>query len=135
MAEVIFRNLAKLDGRKDIVVKSAGVMTVNGLPMTPTAKQALKKCGEKLGKGHKSTLFSVTMLGEFDHIVGMTAGHVEAMGGETEIVYSLDKATGCGDIADPFMKSLDVYMECCGQLQVELRKLYGKLVTKAQEAK
>ncbi|MCL2755771.1 MAG: hypothetical protein FWE45_01830 [Firmicutes bacterium] len=128
MAEVIFENLAKKNKRKDIVVKSAGVMTVGGLPMTPTAFEALLHCGEKMGrKTRKSTLFSEVMVYEYDYVICMTGGHKDRIG-MFDNVYTLDDLVGCGDINDPFMQGLKTYTGVCKQLQDALGKLYDKIV-------
>jgi protein-tyrosine-phosphatase len=127
MAEVIFENLAKKNGREDIVVKSAGVMTLNGLPMTDTAAEALKVCGENVGrKKRKSTRYSFKMLPKFDHIITMTRGQKEHIG-LFDNVYTLDELTSCGDVPDPFLQPLDVYVEVCKQLRVALGILWIRL--------
>jgi len=124
MAQVIFENIAKRENRKDIVVASAGVMTINGLPMTPTARVALGNCGQKLGRKKRvSTLFNQGMLGKFDHIVCMTQKHAEVIGVHPN-VYTLDSVCGGGDVYDPFMQGEDVYTAVCGELVVALEKLY-----------
>lgn len=123
MAQVIFENLAKENGA-DIKVASAGTMTLDGLPMTPTAKKALKECGQKMGrKKRASTQFRREFLDEYDHIVTMTAKHADVIG-EHPNVYTLDSVTHCGDIWDPFMQPLDIYVSVCRQLMAELGKLY-----------
>jgi len=132
MAEVIFENLCKKNKRKDIVVKSAGLDAVNGYPMSQTAFEALLHCGEKLGrKKFTSTQFNSNMISEFDYIVCMSLTHkayIKAYIGEYPNVYTLDDLTGCGDIADPFMQTLNVYKRTCQDLQVALAKMYEKLM-------
>ena len=128
MAQVIFENLLKRDKVKGVTVASAGTFTIDGLPMTPTAVEALGVCGEKLGrKARKSRLFKKAMLKRYDHIVCMTAKHAEAIGAHGN-VYTIDQAVGCGDVPDPFMQGLDVYTACCKMLQEALGELYRRIL-------
>jgi len=127
MAAVIFENMARAE-KKKIKVSSAGTHTMDGLPMTDTARMALIECGEKLGKKvRSSTRFKPDMIKKFDHIVTMTHEHALRIG-EHPNVYPLDNAVGCGDIPDPFMQPLPVYINCCKTLQDALRELYSRIV-------
>jgi len=128
MAEVIFANILKKKNKRNIKVASAGTMTMNGLPMTETAREALNICGEKIGRRiMKSTKWNRDMLNEYDHIVTMTQGHADHIG-EHPNVYTLSSVTQGEDIFDPFMQSLDVYVQVCKILQEELKILYGRIV-------
>ena len=126
MAEVIFSNLLKKYGQKGIRVAGAGTMTIEGLPMTPTAKKALKHRGWKIGKGIHSRQFRPEMLMQYDHIVTMTEGHKNIIG-DAPNVRTLSSWVGGGDIADPFMGSLEVYLATCVELEGKLELLLKKL--------
>lgn len=130
MAQTIFENILKKHNRDDITVSSAGTNAGDGMPMTPTAKEALKVCKQRVRRTpHSSTQFNQHMLGAYDHIVTMTnalAGQI----GKYPNVYSLDSKTGCGDILDPYMSPLDVYVNACRMLQVALNQLYKQIVPK-----
>jgi len=127
MAQIIFTNIAKRNSHKGVVVRSAGVATSDGIPMMPTAIEALIECGEKLGrKNIVSTRFSYDMLKKYDHIVTMTEGHARSIGDYAN-VYSLGNAIGAGDVNDPFMQGREVYEETCKELQEALEDLYIKI--------
>jgi len=122
MAEVIFRNLCEKNGRKDIIVRGAGTYACD--EMTPEAMEALKICGEVVPKKPiRATQFEAGMLSEFDYIICMTRRHVQQIG-TRENVKTLDEFAGCGDIFDPYMYPLDVYIEVCKKLQGALKKFY-----------
>jgi len=136
MAEVIFENLCKKHKRKDITVKSAGVDTIDGYPMTQTAFEALLHCGEKMGRKQRtSTRFNNDMIENFDYIICMTKAHknhiiffMEQYGVTPSNVYTLGELVDCPDIADPYMQTLPIYRRTCEDLQAALKKLYEKLV-------
>jgi len=127
MAQIIFDNLCKRKGRRDIKITSAGLFTIDGMPQTITAVEALIHCGEKLGrKTIKSTLFKPEMIRKQDYIITMSGEHAKRIG-DFEHVKSLNEFTGCGEILDPFGQKIDVYIECCKKLQVALSSLYDIL--------
>jgi len=124
MAQVIFENLCKKNGRKDIVVKSAGLFTLNGLPVAQNATEALIRCGEKLGrKILKTTRYNPKT--KYDLVITMTNDQADKIGAQ-----SLDSLTGCGDITDPFMQPVEVFMTVCKRLQDALVVLYDKICNK-----
>jgi len=128
MAEVIFENMVRAAGRRDITVRSAGVFTMNGMPMTDNAREALTRCNEKLGRRvRKSSRITSKMISTYDHIITMTQAHADRIG-QHHNVWSLDSATGCGDIPDPFMQDIDVYVATCRTLQEACRVLFDKIV-------
>ena len=127
MAQVIFSNLCKRKGRKDIVIKGAGTDTCDGWEMTAEAIQALKLCGEKLPrKVMLSTKFDKVMIEGYDWIITMTHAHSERIG-RYQNVKSLDDVVGCGDIMDPYNYPVDVYVDVCKKLQEALPILYKEI--------
>ena len=128
MAEVIFANLCKKNGLANVVVRGTGTHAYSGEPMTDEACEALRCCGEKVGKTpHQSTLWREDMLDEFDHIVCMTKSHARYIDPEKKCcnVYTLDSVAGCGDIMDPWSYPLETYIDVCKQLQSALEILYN----------
>jgi len=126
MAEVIFRNLCKRRGRKDIFVSSAGAAVEAGLPVIDDTYVALKSCGETIGRRKKSAVqFKPSMIYEYDLIITMTK-FVKRFIGDFENVKTLDEVAGCGDILDPFGYPIDVYIEVCKKLQKSMEVLYNK---------
>ena len=128
MAQIIFENLCKKNKRKGITVKGAGTGAYEGQEMTTEAKQALKLCGEKLPrKPILATGFNPVMVQGYDHIITMTHAHAEYIGKYSN-VKSLDELTGCGDIIDPYLYPINVYIDVCKKLQEALRILYKEIV-------
>ena len=119
MAEAIFRELCK--GRHWIV-RSAGTHAMEGLPMTPNAKKALKKRGVSAPKRHVSTQFSAQMNDEFDWIICMTDGHKSFVESFTE-----PKNLEVLDVCDPFLSPLEIYLQTCEELEDKLKELYEKI--------
>jgi protein-tyrosine-phosphatase len=100
-----------------------------GEQMTPQARTALRLCGETVGDTPRpSTLFTPGMVHEFDHIITMTHDHAREIGAYPN-VRCLDTITGCGDIFDPYMYPVEVYVGVCKILQGALGILYNKLFT------
>ena len=134
MAEVIFANLLKKRERKGVVVKGAGVGALIGEVMSDDAREALKRCGERVGdKPRPNTLFRPQMLQQFDYIICMETEHKQHIvsGGVYNTrakVCTLDELTGCGEVPDPWCKPLDAYIKVCKQLQSACVLLYNVLL-------
>ena len=125
MAQVIFGNLCK---NKKVTVKGAGTGAGDGWQMTREALAALKYCGEKVPrKPLLATRFDKAMIKAYDHIITMTQAHADFIGKHPN-VKTLDEFTGCGDIMDPYMYPLDVYIDVCKKLQGALKILYKEIV-------
>jgi protein-tyrosine-phosphatase len=128
MAQVIFDNLCKKNGRNDVIVKSAGIEADNEKPITQQAVTALKLCGEKMSSEKLlSTRFDTAMIGAFDQIITMTKTHAEQIG-KYPNVKNLDELAGCGDIFDPYLYSINVYVDVCKKIQKALLILYNKII-------
>ena len=123
MAEVIFANLCKANGRRDVVIRGAGTNAQPGEFMTDEARETLKRCGETVpAKPRPSTLFIPKMLNQYDYIICMTQKHKQRIldRGVYNVrakIYTLDELTGCGDVDDPFMHPLEEYIRVCKQIQ------------------
>ncbi|RUS49152.1 low molecular weight protein arginine phosphatase [Cohnella sp. AR92] len=76
MAEAMLRSLTRERGL-DVEVKSAGVSTVNGLPVSPNAAETLRKLGMEQPAG--STSLSGKETEWADLILTMTASHKRAV--------------------------------------------------------
>ena len=127
MAQILFENICKKKGRADIIVKSVGLQAYEGDPMMATARDALKACKEKVGrKKLVATRFRYEMVDEFDWVITMTDMHAQTIGPYNN-VKSLGTMVGCGDVADPYMQSLDVYVDVCKKLREALNELYRRI--------
>jgi len=109
MAEIIFRNICKKNGRDDIIVKSAGTYVTNwresdGDMMLENSKLALVRCGEELPEvPHRATQFTYEMNDEYDYVIDVRR------------------------FPDPFHGSIEVYIDLCKQLQDYCAKLYNEI--------
>ena len=115
MAEIILKNKIKLAGLKGVRVGSAGLYTENGLKMSKNSFEALKKLGYR-PYGFKSRQLTVDMLDKCDMIITMTATHKQMLAG-TKNVYTMDEATGLGEVADPYGQDLACYVRVSHQLE------------------
>jgi protein-tyrosine phosphatase len=104
MAEAMLRKLAA-DGGLAIEVRSAGVSTVDGLPISPRAAEALRKRGVPL-PGVSSSLTPATAEWA-DWILTMTTGHKQAIverfpaaAGKTFTLKELSLSGAAGDMAE-----------------------------------
>jgi len=138
MAEIIFANLCKKNGRTDIIVKSAGTHAHEGEIMAPYTNVALDKCGEKVpSEPVRVTQWRDEMFYEYDHVVCMTGWHESVILARAAMqktkrrikakIYTLDSVAGCGDIADPWCYPLPIYIEVCKVLQNALGMLYDEI--------
>lgn len=133
MAEIYFRELCKRSGNKDVVVDSAGTFAPPFMSMTGAAIEALRECaGIQVKKPRKNKQFKRQMIQEFDHIIGMTEDHVRRIG-DFKNVYTLGRATGCGEVPDPWGNSQEVYTQVFNQIKDALDILYTKLMDKEKE--
>jgi len=127
MAEVIFKTLLKRNNQQGFEIASAGTYSLPGLPMTPTAKDALFLRGWDIAEASKSTLFNFDMLDEYDHIITMTQRHKDAIGHYPN-VKTLSDFVGGGDVQDPFMSPLEYYLKTCEDLEIRIQDLYQVLM-------
>ena len=129
MAEIIFKNILKKNGRDDVVVASAGTHAPTNTTMMPEVAEALKARGERVPrKPIKATQFSHFMYGAYNYIICMTRAHVDHLGNNRPNVFSLDELAGCGDVFDPYLYPLSTYIEVCKLLQKALAVLYNKII-------
>ena len=115
MAEIILKNKIKLAGIKAVRVSSAGLNTTDGLKMSKNSATALKKLGYK-PYGFKSKQLTEDLILKYDLILCMTATHKLMLGG-VKNVYTINEATGVGEITDPYGGDLQVYVKTSHQLE------------------
>jgi len=116
-------------GVRDIEVRSAGVMTVNGLLATAETAQLLKAVSATLER-HRSTPVSVDLLKKCDLILGMTPLHVQhALRMTPEIkgrVFLLKEFTRSDlkkvQIDDPMGNTLEVYKKVFSEIKSACQK-------------
>lgn len=139
MAEALFSRLAEEDkaiNAVDFEVLSAGLYTRDGLPASPEAIEAMKLKGIDLSK-HKSQQIYPDLLRDSDIILVMTESHrqvlLERFPDHLEKTFTLGEFAGYGnEIADPFGKDQNVYIETAQQLENVLYKVIDKLKKEQQ---
>ena len=131
MAEIILKNKIKLAGLKGIRVSSAGLNTADGLKMSKNSAEALKKLGYK-PYGFKSKQLTEELIKKYDLILCMTATHKLMLGG-VKNVYTLNEATGVGEITDPYGGDLQSYVKTSHQLEDACNVIISEIVIKQGE--
>lgn len=139
MAEALFSKLAEEDqaiNALDFEVLSAGLYTRDGLPASPEAIAAMKWKGIDLSK-HKTQQVYPDLLRDADIILVMTESHrqvlLERFPDQLEKVFTIGEFAGYdNEIADPFGRNQDVYMETAQQLENILYKVIDKLKKEQQ---
>ncbi len=114
MAEKICSYIAKQNHLK-IKCASAGLTAVPNQKISENARLALAKLGIKNVR-HKSTVFSLDMLGEYDYCIAMSEKHKNYIGKFKNVLTFSDIIDGAVDISDPYGKDLEEYVKCSKQL-------------------
>lgn len=121
MAERLMKKDLKDLKIKDIKVSSKGIKA-NGDNIAENAKLALKKFGA-LASNRKSV-----KLGKIDeHTIYVTMTDAQKSFIKSKQVMSFKDLTG-KEVADPYGKDLDTYLDCCEQLNDGVRLLVNKII-------
>lgn len=128
MAEIILKNKIKLAGIKGVRVSSAGLNTQDGLKMSKNSSEALKKLGYK-PYGFKSKQLTEELIDKYDLILCMTISHKLMLGGVAN-VYTINEATGIGEIVDPYGGDLQTYIKTSHQLEDACNVIISEIVNK-----
>ena len=130
MARVIAHKVLVESGQPEDLteVRSAGVMTGEGMPMTPEAADALAALGYEPGQ-HRSRQVSAQDVQEADEIFGLTSSHVQALQNAfpnaTQKTRLLDP--NGRDVPDPIGAPAEVYHQTCRTLERLIgQRLAGK---------
>ncbi len=111
-AEVFRSALAQIGKDMDWHIDSAGTWTVEGKPIPPQAAQIARALGVQV-EGHKTRMLNRQMMEEYDLILVMEHGHLEAL--RAEFPFAQNKVrllsevlSGFGyDIPDPAASPLE----------------------------
>ena len=123
MAEAIGRHLldsGAIDGVSErVFTVSAGVATMDGLPVSGDAVAALARLGiEHTGR---STRLTELMVRRADLVLGMTAGHVAAaralVAREPDQIAKIRPMDDAGDIEDPIGLGREAYDQLASSLK------------------
>lgn len=115
---------------KNLDVKTAGVMTVDGLLATPEAIQIMDAVGVDLRK-HRSRKLTPELIKKAELILGMTPFHVQSALRMSSMskgkTYLLKEYTGSdarhSQISDPMGCTLEVYKRVFGEIKSACNKL------------
>jgi len=127
MAEGLFRALAR--DRGDCRALSAGTGALDGLPPSTFATQAMAERGIDISQ-QRSRMLTAELVRQADYILGMTAGHVEAV--TALYPHAIEKTLRLldfddslehfeRDIPDPIGQGIEVYRECCQKIEQGVR--------------
>lgn len=131
MAEVLATKMAEQKGI-NVRFQSAGVATIDGLPMSNNAIHVTKE-KQLDGTLHSSQMINEDLINWADVILTMTENHRQILinnfqKSQNKIYnfasYLYNKNM---DIIDPFGGSVEVYEQCLNSLQVMMEELFSKL--------
>lgn len=132
MAERIMRKLAEENGL-DVDVKSAGILTIDGLDASLNSIKALEEKNIGL-EGFESTMINEELVDNSDLILTMTEVHRDSILMEygydnKDKIFTLSEYIGqTGDVMDPYGGSLDLYRNVAEELESKLLNL-AKILT------
>jgi L-threonylcarbamoyladenylate synthase len=136
MAEGLFRKLLseRLDclpdeiAQKGYLVLSGGVSAVSGMPAAPEAIRLLE--GEQVDlRDHSSQPVTEDLLAQSDHVLAMTAGHLDTLYNEFPMFRGKMRMLSPGrDISDPIGRGWSVYQECGAEIRTALEDFLDELL-------
>jgi protein-tyrosine-phosphatase len=117
----------------DVEALSAGIGTMNGLPASIGAIDAMNSMGLNIDH-HRSRSLTSYLLADADLVLCMSASHkdtiLKALPEYADKVFTLTEFVGEeGDIPDPFGGDYETYIACAERLD----QLIGKLADKLNE--
>jgi protein-tyrosine-phosphatase/tRNA A37 threonylcarbamoyladenosine synthetase subunit TsaC/SUA5/YrdC len=107
---------------RGFVVASAGIAAIYGEPAAAEAVTVACELGAELND-HVSRPAAPDVLADADLIIGMTAGHLQAVEMLTGAHADVRLLCGDADLADPIGGNLEVYQGCAGTIWQHLQKL------------
>lgn len=126
MAEVIFQNLLKQAGVKDVKVSSAGIGASEGSKMSLFAKRALKTLGYKVGNKKSKQLKQIA-----SNVMYVAMSKYEKGYLNKKNVLTFGELVGGQDVADPYGEKQDTYNKTANQIEQYCKILLAK-ITKLQ---
>ncbi len=142
MAEGLFRRiLAERLGcppdeiaQQGYLVLSAGVSAVTGMPAAPEAIRLLE--GEQVDlRDHSSQPVTDDLLAQADHVLAMTAGHLDTLYNDFPVHREKMRMLSPGrDISDPIGRGWPVYQECGAEIRQALEVFLDDLLQGKKKA-
>ncbi len=102
-------------------VESAGISAGYGAPPSPAAVQVMKSRNIDISS-HRSQPLSLELVHRADHILAMTAGHLETLASLTPTARDRARLIDEQNIEDPIGETEAVYARCADQLDRALRQ-------------
>jgi protein-tyrosine phosphatase len=119
MAEAIARDLLK-DHKKDVWVSSAGSMSIDGMPASAEAVQALTKMGLDLS-GHRSSRLTRDAIQAADRVYTMTESHRQSvLALAPDAADKVQRLDPNQDVQDPIGSGLSTYRDTADQIRKAL---------------
>ncbi len=109
MAQFIFKRELKKYGVNNFTVRSFG-LTANGKPMNENAQLALKALKIPFTKTFVSKR-PPSKVSSYEAIICMESSQKTYFSGKAPSVYTLGELCGFGDVADPYGRGYDAYLE------------------------
>ncbi len=109
--------------QRGFVVQSAGLSALPGLQASPEAVEIAREYGADLS-GHRSQPLTGELLLQADHVLTMTADHLDALAPHGSSMLLPPRLLSCEgeDITDPIGAEPDVYRECARQILHHLQR-------------
>lgn len=136
MAEGLFRKLLsdRLNcppdeiSQKGYLVLSGGVSAVSGMPAAPEAIRLLEAEQVDL-RDHSSQPVTEDLLAQADHVLAMTAGHLDTLYNEFPLYRGkMRMLSPEQDISDPIGRGWSVYQECGAEIRAALEIFLDELL-------
>lgn len=135
MAKVIFNSIAAEKGL-DIVADSAGLATIEGLPASPNAQQAVREIGLDLST-HRTMPLINRDLNEYSWFVALNDDHLmilESLGIPSDMLRLLRRLPNVDDkydlrqgIVDPYGGDINTYRKCRDEIVGAVKELITTL--------
>jgi protein-tyrosine phosphatase len=105
------------------VIQSAGLSALPGHEASPEAVEIAREYGADLS-GHRSQPLTGELLLQADHVLAMTAGHLEALTPHGLAMLEPPRLLSCEgeDVTDPIGAEPEVYRECARQIVQHLQR-------------
>jgi protein-tyrosine-phosphatase len=135
MAEGIMRRLLRQAGVDSVIVESAGVFAIDGMPPTRETQRVLQAVGVECG-GHRARLLTTQMIEDADLIFVMERLHVDQIlrraphaKGKIFLLktYGASETSGLPDIPDPIGKPMEVYEVCLSEISEAVERVAKSL--------
>ena len=138
MAEGLMKHKLLAMGKEDIIVGSAGVMTMTGRPASENAVAVMQEYQIDISL-HQTLMVKPENIDDFDLIIAMEKFHWDILVGilpkkqsHIKLMKQFDTINGGGmDIQDPFGKTMDAYRACAAEISRCLDTIIKKYIQRS----